>query len=66
MNYHDVLKEGRKRGGSHVVVLDDLNASVRNEKVLGVMGKYSVPGSNISGERLLEMCSEMEMAKENT
>ena len=48
--------EERMRGGIHVVVLGDLNTRVGNEEVLGVMGKYGVPGRNISEERLLEMC----------
>ena len=39
----------RKRGGSHVVLLGDLNARVGYEEVLGIMGKCGVPGSNASG-----------------
>ena len=51
--------EERKRGGCQVIVLGDMNARVGNEELLGVIGKYGVPGRNVSGERLLEMCSEM-------
>ena len=58
--------EERKRSGCQVIVLGDLNARVGNEEVHGVMGKYGVPGKNISGDRLLEMCSEMELVVGNT
>ena len=37
-----------------------------NEEVLGVTGKYGVPGKNVSGEKLLEMCSELELLIGNT
>ena len=56
----DALKK-RKRGACHVVVLGYLNARVGKEDVLGAMGKYGVPGSNVSGERFLELCSELEL-----
>ena len=46
--------------------MGDLNARVVNEEVHGVMGKYGVPGGNVSGDRLLEMCSELELAIEIT
>ena len=39
----------------------DLSARVGNEEVVGVMVKYGVPGRNVSGERLLELCSELEL-----
>ena len=41
-------------------MLGDLSAIV-NEEVLGLIGKYGVPGRNINGERLLEMCFEMKI-----
>ena len=47
-------------------MLGDLNARVGNEEILGVMGKYGGPGRNVSGERLLEMCSELELGIGNT
>ena len=34
-------------------MLGDLNGRIRNEEMLVVMGKYEVPGNNVSGERLL-------------
>ena len=39
---------------------------VGNEEVRGVMGKYGVPGRNVSGDRLLEMCADMELVVVNT
>ena len=56
----------RKRGGCQVIVLGDLNARVGNEEELGVMGKHGVPGRNVSGERFLELCSELELGIRNT
>ena len=58
--------EERKRSWSQVNVLGDLNARVWNEEVHGVMGKYGVRGRNVSGDRLLEMCGEMELVVGNT
>ena len=55
-----------KRGGSHVVVLGDLNAKIGNEAVDGVIDKYGRLERNVRGERLLKMCSEMEMVIGNT
>ena len=40
--------------------LRDLIARVGNEEVHGV------PGRNVSGDRLLEMCAEMELVVGNT
>ena len=47
-------------------MLGDLNARVGNKEVHGAMGKYWVPVRNVSGERLLELCSEMELGIGNT
>ena len=49
-----------------VVVLGDLNARVGESEIEGVMGKYGVPGENESGERLLNMCVEKELAIGNS
>ena len=49
-----------------VVVLGDLNARVGDSEVEGVVGKFGVPDRNESGEKLLEMCVEREMAIGNT
>ena len=46
-------------------MLGDLNAIVGNEEVHGVIGKYGVSGRNVCGDRLLEMCAEMELVVEN-
>ena len=54
------------RGGCQVIVLGDMNAGVGNEEVLGVTGKYGVPGRNVSGKWLLEFCSELELVIGNT
>ena len=35
-------------------------------EVEGVLGKYGVPGENESGERLLYMCVEQELAVGNS
>ena len=43
-----------------VVVLGDLNATVGNEVIEGIVGRHGVPGRNESAERLLEMCAEQE------
>ena len=49
-----------------VVVLEDLNARVRNEVIEGIVGRHGVPGRNESGERLLEMCAEQELVVGNS
>ena len=52
--------------GKYVVVLGDLNARVGDGEVEGVVGKYGVPGENESGERLLDICVEQELAIRNS
>ena len=47
-------------------MLEDLNVRVGYEEVHAVMGKYGVPGRNVIGDILLEMCAEMELVVENT
>ena len=49
-----------------VVVLGGLNARVGDEELEGVVGKYGVSGENESGERLLDMCVEQELAIGNS
>ena len=44
--------EERKRSRYQLIVPGDLNARVRNEEVIGVMGKYEAPGRNVNEERL--------------
>ena len=51
---------------NNVVVLGDLNARVGDEVMEGICGKYGVVGRNESGEVLLNMCSEHELAVGNT
>ena len=51
---------------NYVVVLGDLNARVGNGGIEGVLGNYGVPGVNESGERLLDMCVEKELAVGNS
>ena len=51
---------------NYVVVLGDLNARVGDGEVEGVVEKYGVPGENESGERLLDMCVEQELAIGNS
>ena len=58
--------EERTRDGCNVVVLGDLNARVGNEEIIGVMRKYGVPGRNVSGKRLLELLSELELVIGNS
>ena len=53
-------------GVNYVVLLGDLNARVGDVEVEGVVGKYGVPGENESGERLLDMCVEQELAIGNS
>ena len=48
------------------MLLGYLNARIGNEEVRGVMGKYRLAGRNVSGESLLELCSELELAIGNT
>ena len=45
-----------------MVVLGDLNARVGNEVIERIVGQHGVPGRNESGERLLEMFAEQELA----
>ena len=40
-----------------VVVLGDLNATVGNELIKGIVGRHGLTGRNESGERLLEICA---------
>ena len=49
-----------------VIVLGDLNARVGDREVEGVVGKFGVPGENVSGEKLLEMCGERELVIGNS
>ena len=49
-----------------MVVLADLNARVGNEVIEGIVGRHGVPGRNESGERLLEICAEQELAVGNS
>ena len=51
---------------NYVVVLGDLNARVGDGELEGVAGKYGVSGENESGERLLDMCVEQELAIGNS
>ena len=51
---------------NYVVVLGDLNARVGDGEVEGVIKKYGIPGENESGERLLDMCVEQELAIGNS
>ena len=50
----------------YVVVLGDLNARVGDGELEGVVGKYGVSGENESGERLLNVCVEQELAIGNS
>ena len=43
-------------------MLSDLNARVGDGELEGVVGKYGVSGENESGERLLDVCVEQELA----
>ena len=51
---------------NYVVVFGDFNARVGDGDVEGVLGKYGVPHENESGERLLDMCVEQELAVGNS
>ena len=51
---------------NYVVVLGDLHARVGDGELEGVAGKYGVSGENESGERLLDMCVEQELAIGNS
>ena len=50
----------------HIVVLGDLNARVGDLMIDKVLGRYGVPGLNESGERMIEMCMEQELAIGNS
>ena len=52
------------RRRNYVVVLGDLNARVGVGEI-GVVGRYSMPGVNESGQRLLDMCMKEELAVGN-
>lgn len=47
--------------GLRVAVIGDVNARVGDLSVDGMMGPYSFPRMNKSGERLIEMCIEQEL-----
>ena len=47
---------------NYVVVLGNLNARVGDGELEGVVGKYGISGENESGERVLDMCVEQELA----
>ena len=49
-----------------VVVFWDLNATVGNEVIVIIIGQHEVPGRNKSGERLLEICAELELVVGNS
>ena len=49
-----------------VCVLGDLNARVGDGKVQGVIGDYGVHGMNESGEWMVDLCMQYEMAVCNT
>ena len=51
---------------NYVVVLGNLNARVSDGELKGVVGKYGVSGENESGERLLDMHVEQELAIGNS
>ena len=51
---------------NYVVVLGDLNARVGDGEVEDVVGNYGVPRENESGESLLDMCVEQELAIGNS
>ena len=53
-------------GNCYVVVLGDLNARVGDEMVGNVLGRFGVPGVNMSGLRMLEMCLEYDLAVGNS
>ena len=50
----------------NVVVLGDMNARVGCVAIPGIIGEFGVNGVNDSGERMIEMCSECDMAVGNT
>ena len=51
---------------NYVVVLGDLNARVGDGEIEGVLGRYGVLDVNESGEKLLDMCVEKELAVGNS
>ena len=46
-----------------VVLMGDLNARLRNEKIEGAVGRFGVHGKSKNGERLLGLCVEQEMGQ---
>ena len=51
---------------NYVVLLGDFNFRVGDGELVSVVGKYGVSGENESGERLLDMCVEQELAIGNS
>ena len=49
-----------------ILFLGDMDTKVGNREVYKVVGKYSVPGLNENGERLVEVCSKMRLSIGNT
>ena len=67
-NFWNELRDCVNSFGNNVkvMVLGDLNARVGNTVIDGVVGVYSVPGVNESGEKLIDMCLEQELVVGNT
>ena len=66
-----VKKRKKGKGGSHVAVLGGLNASVGNDEVVGVMGKYGMPegmsmDSKVPAAKILEGKSKHLIGTEDT
>ena len=65
--WHDLGELVRSFESDEVVcLLGDLNARVGDVKVPDVIGDYGVPGINESGEQMIDMCVQFEMAVCNT
>nr|XP_053629722.1 craniofacial development protein 2-like [Cherax quadricarinatus] len=49
-----------------VMVVGDFNAKVGKNVMEGVVGKFGVPGVNVNGEPLIELCVERDLVISNT
>ncbi len=49
-----------------LVMMGNMNAKVRDESVMDVVGKWGIPGKNENGEWLVDICAERGLSLANT
>nr|XP_053637989.1 craniofacial development protein 2-like [Cherax quadricarinatus] len=66
--FWEMLSEcvGSFESSVRVMVVGDFNAKVGKNVMEGVVGKFGVPGVNVNGEPLIELCVERNLVISNT